>query len=47
MQVDRSRARGAEGRAVAGTEDSYAAECGIDVELSHGTALGLIVRHVT
>lgn len=33
-----------EGRAVAGTEDGYAAEGCVDVELAHGTSLFMLVR---
>ena len=39
VKVDHSRAGWLEGWAVARTKDSYAAECCVDVELCHGTAL--------
>jgi hypothetical protein len=44
VEIDCSRACFAEGWAVPGTEDGYAAEGCVDVELCQGTALSMLER---
>jgi len=39
VEVDSSSAGWSKGRAIAGTEDGYAAKGCVDVELCHGTGL--------